>query len=150
MFPNIYDEGADELILRINNLNAQSTPEWGKMNVSQMLAHLCIAYDMAYGLITDKPPFLLRPIMKWFVKPMVTGPKPYPKNGKTAPVFIISDQRDFEKEKKRLINYIERVKKDGKESFEGRPSPSFGPLTADEWNSLFYKHADHHLRQFGV
>jgi hypothetical protein len=29
-------------------------------------------------------------------------------------------------------------------------SPLFGPLTGREWGALAYKHADHHLRQFGV
>jgi len=26
----------------------------------------------------------------------------------------------------------------------------FGPLTADEWDRLLWKHLDHHLRQFGT
>jgi hypothetical protein len=38
----------------------------------------------------------------------------------------------------------------GKEHFEGKESLSFGPMTAQEWNNLFYKHLDHHLNQFGV
>ena len=38
----------------------------------------------------------------------------------------------------------------GSAHFEGKESPSFGALTADEWNVLFAKHLDHHLTQFGV
>ena len=34
--------------------------------------------------------------------------------------------------------------------FDGKESHSFGPLNKTEWNNMFYKHADHHLTQFGV
>ena len=63
---------------------------------------------------------------------------------------MIGDQRDFEKEKKRLVDYINKVKDQGENYFDGRESRSFGPLTSNEWNNLFYKHLDHHLQQFGV
>ncbi|MCJ8164098.1 hypothetical protein MKJ04_04535 [Pontibacter sp. E15-1] len=29
-------------------------------------------------------------------------------------------------------------------------SHSFGRLSSQEWNNMFYKHLDHHLSQFGV
>lgn len=150
-FPNVYSEEAVSTILeRLNKLNAETQPQWGKMNASQMLAHLSVSYDMAYGIISDKPSFPINLIMKWIIKPMVVGPKPYPKNGRTAPVFVIADERDFEKEKNRLIQNIKRVQQDGEKAFEGKESPNFGSLTALEWNNLFYKHLDHHFRQFGV
>ena len=38
----------------------------------------------------------------------------------------------------------------GEAHFEGKESHSFGPLNKTEWNNMFYKHADHHLTQFGV
>jgi len=38
--PNIFSKNiSDEMIVRINNLNANSKPEWGKMTAPQMLAH---------------------------------------------------------------------------------------------------------------
>ena len=33
---------------------------------------------------------------------------------------------------------------------EGRVHPIFGPLTANEWSVWGFRHADHHLRQFGL
>ena len=37
--PNIFSkEVADNIIKRINDLSADTMPQWGKMNVSQMLA----------------------------------------------------------------------------------------------------------------
>ena len=53
-------------------------------------------------------------------------------------------------EQARLVEYIARVQQEGAQAFDGRESNSFGALTTTEWNTLFYKHLDHHLTQFGV
>ena len=135
---------------RINQLTPESKAQWGKMSVSQMLAHLNVAYEMTFENIHPKPSGIMKFILKTFVKKQVVGPKPYPKNGKTAPQFIIKDDRDFEKEKSRLIAYMEKSKDLGEAHFEENESHSFGPLTTTEWNVLFSKHLDHHLTQFGV
>ncbi|MDO6425067.1 hypothetical protein, partial [Saccharophagus degradans] len=76
--------------------------------------------------------------------------KPYKKNGQTAPEFVIKDNRKFETEKKRLIDYINKTQQLGENFFEGKESLSFGVLTIKEWNTMFAKHLDHHLNQFGV
>jgi len=131
-------------------LSSTTTPQWGKMSVDQMLAHLNVAYDMAYTDQYKKPGAIGKLFLKLFVKKAVVGPKPYPKNGRTAPDFIISDQRDFEAEKKKLLSYIDKTRDLGKTHFENRESHSFGPLSSNEWNVLFSKHLDHHLTQFGV
>jgi hypothetical protein len=139
-----------ELKDRINKLTPQTAALWGKMNVSQMLAHANVSYEMAYTDKHPKPNAFLRFILKAFVKNVVVGPKPYKRNTPTAKAFIIGDGRDFETEKVRLLNYLDHTLQLGKEHFEGRESLSFGQLTADEWNVMFYKHLDHHLQQFGV
>lgn len=72
------------------------------------------------------------------------------KNNPTAPEFKIVGGRDFEEEKKRLIGYLNRTQKLGRDHFDNKESHSFGKLSADEWNNMFYKHIDHHLTQFGV
>jgi len=74
----------------------------------------------------------------------------YAKNSRTAPEFIIEGQKDFEQEKARLIGFITKTQQLGAAHFEGKENFSFGPMTAQEWNGLFYKHLDHHLMQFGV
>jgi len=78
------------------------------------------------------------------------GYEPYPKNGRTAPQFIIKREKIFETEKERLINYIEKTSALGAAHFDNKESHSFGKLNKVEWNNMFYKHLDHHLRQFGV
>lgn len=141
---------ADRVIERINNLTPDTQAKWGKMNVSQMLAHLNVAYDMTFTGKYPRPSAFQRFFLKLFVKNTVVGPKPYAKNGRTAPQFIINDEKDFKSEKQKLIDYINKVQEMGTSQFEGKSSHSFGPLTADEWNVMFSKHMDHHLTQFGV
>lgn len=140
----------DELIGRINNLSTKSMPLWGKMSVSQMLAHCNVTYEMVYDNIHPKPNPLMKLILKLFVKNAVVNDVPYKRNLKTAPQFIISDERNFEHEKTRLINYIKRTFELGEKYFDNKESNSFGILTVSEWNNMFYKHLDHHLNQFGV
>lgn len=140
----------NEAIARINQLTSTTTPQWGEMNVAQMLAHLNVAYDMAYTDKYPQPNFLVRWLLTRFVKPAVVGPKPYQKNGRTAPAFLVSADQDFEKEKKKLIDYVQKTQTLGSAHFEQKESNSFGKLTASEWSTLFAKHLDHHLTQFGV
>jgi len=137
-------------IQRLNNLTPQTQPQWGKMNVGQMLAHCNVAYDMAFTDQYKKPGAFKKFFLKMFIKSAVVGPKPYPKNGRTAPDFIIADERDFETERKKLISYLNKVQELGSDHFQNRESHSFGPLPSNEWNVLFSKHLDHHLTQFGV
>lgn len=148
---NLFEKSdLDFTIARINNLSPTTKAQWGKMNVAQMLAHCNVAYEMTYDDIHQKPGVFKRFILKLLVKPSVVGPKPYPKNGRTAPQFIISDERDFEKEKQRLTTFLNTTQELGGNHFEGKENLSFGALSAQEWNVMFSKHLDHHLTQFGV
>ena len=155
MIKDIFDRTVcDELIARIRRITPETRPAWGKMNAAQMLAHCSKPYDTLYDADYQKnnPPAtgLMSVILRWVAKPLVTGPKPYKPNTRTAPSYVVADARDLQRERDKLVGYIDRVQALGRAHFEGKPSHSFGPLTAPEWNVLFYKHLDHHLRQFGV
>lgn len=139
-----------EIIARINNLTEQSKGLWGKMNVAQMLAHNNVTYECIYDDIHPKPNAFKKFIFKLFVKQTVVGDKPYKKNSPTAPFFKITTEKDFTIEKKRLIEYITRTQELGSAHFNHKESFSFGPLSIKEWNTMFYKHLDHHLKQFNV
>lgn len=148
---NVFDQAVvDELIARINELSPSTRGQWGKMSVDQMLAHVNVPYIMVYDNVFPKPGPIKTFVFKLFVKGAVVGPKPYARNGPTAPAFKMVGAKDFGREKERLVGYLRRVQSDGAKAFEGLPSHSFGPLTSSEWNTLFYKHLDHHLTQFGV
>lgn len=148
---NIFEtEITNEVITRINHLSPDTQPLWGKMSVAQMLAHCCVTYEYVYDNKYPKPGGFKKFILKLLVKPIVVGEKEYKKSSQTAPDFIITDKRDFEKEKHRLIDYIQKTQQLGALHFNGKESHSFGTLTGQEWNNMFYKHLDHHLKQFGV
>lgn len=138
-------------LARLENLANDTKPAWGNMNAAQMLAHLSVAYDLAYGLQTHHPSFFAKLMLRLFVKDIVVGEsKAYPKNSRTAPNFVIADARDFEKEKARLIAHIKDTEAKGSAYFEGKESSAFGKLTARQWSVQFYKHLDHHFTQFGI
>ncbi|MCM4168819.1 hypothetical protein KCTC52924_02514 [Arenibacter antarcticus] len=148
---NIFDlKVTEEVIARINKLTPTTVPHWGKMNVAQMLAHCNVPYEMVYTNKHPKPNSLMKFMLKLIVKQAVVNEKPYKKNSRTAPAFLIVDERNFDVEKDRLIEHLLKTQKLGEEYFHEKESHSFGKLTKTEWNNLFYKHLNHHLEQFGV
>ena len=149
--PNVFtQEVTNQIIQRINQLTPETQPQWGKMDVARMLAHCCVTYEMVYEDKHAKPNFIMKFILKTFVKPTVVTEVQYKPNGQTAPQFIITDERNFEQEKARLIAFMQKTQQLGENHFENLESHSFGKLNKTEWNNMFYKHLDHHLKQFGV
>ncbi len=148
---NIFDaKVTSDLKGRLDELTAESQPKWGKMSVGQMLAHVNVTYEMAYTDQHAKPNGFMRFMLKTFLKPIVCGEKPYKPNSRTAPAFLQTEPKVFETEKERLIAFLNKTVELGASHFEQKESNSFGKLTSKEWNNMFYKHLDHHFRQFGV
>ncbi|MCJ8164100.1 DUF1569 domain-containing protein [Pontibacter sp. E15-1] len=141
---------AAELTSRINQLHPDTKGLWGKMTVDQMLAHCNVTYEFVYEQNHPKPNPVKRLLLTLFVKKFVVNEKPYKRNGRTAPEFIIRGDKDFEAERSRLIRYIQKTQELGAAHFQNKESHSFGRLSSQEWNNMFYKHLDHHLSQFGV
>jgi hypothetical protein len=149
---NIFEHGGStHFIKRINALTEDSFPKWGLMSVDKMLAHCNVTYELIYESEKHKKPnFLAKWIMKSFVKRIVVNETPYKHNTQTAAMFVISDDKIFEEERKRIIGFIQKTQQLGAGAFEGKESFNFGRLTAREWNNMMAKHLDHHLTQFGV
>lgn len=148
---NLFDpKEFQETVDRINQLTPETEHLWGKMGVAQMLAHCNVAYELVYTDKHPKPKGLKKFLIRLFAKKIVVGPKTYKKNSPTSPSFIIKEPKDFEAEKNRLIDHLVKTQKLGAAYFDAKESHSFGKLTQNEWNTLFSKHLDHHLRQFGV
>lgn len=151
LWKNLFNkEETLETIDRIKTLNPKTEAQWGKMNVSQMLAHCNVAYEVVYTDKHPKPKGIQKFMIKLFAKNIVVGPKPYKRNSRTAPMFLITNERDFENEKARLIEHIQKTQQLGSSYFKDKESPAFGVLTEKQWNTLFSKHLEHHLNQFGV
>ena len=137
-------------IQRLDKLTSATVPQWGKMNAAQMLAHLNVTYDLAYGRKKMNTNFFTTLMLKLIVKGIVTNEKQYPRNSRTGAEFMITDQRDFEKEKAILISNIKDTETKGVAYFEGRNNQAFGQLTAQQWSNQFYKHIEHHFEQFSL
>lgn len=148
---NIFEKQVtEELISRIHQLTPETQPIWGKMSADQMLAHCNVTYEFVYDDIHPRPKGIMKWLIKIFAKNMVVGEKPYKKNSRTSPEFLMTDAKNFEAEKKRLIDYLTQTQELGEEEFDQKESHSFGKLSKKEWSNMFYKHLDHHLTQFGV
>lgn len=151
MLKDIFDPATTtHLHQRIDSLAPGTAPKWGTMNAGEMLAHCNVSYEMVFTDKHPKPNGFMKLLLRYVIKKGVVGPKPYPKNGRTAPVFLVGPEQDFKLEKKRIKEFISQTQELGASHFEGKESHSFGSLTATEWSNLFYKHLDHHLTQFGV
>jgi hypothetical protein len=138
-----------QMLDRLGKLEAGAPRQWGKMDAAQMLAHCANALEVGAG---DRvlPHRLIGKILGRFVKGAILGEKPFSKNSPTDPTFIVSDPRDFAKEKARLIDLVNRFGDAGASVTDGRMHSFFGRLKGDEWGILMRKHLDHHLTQFGV
>jgi hypothetical protein len=149
---NVFDaKEAQNYIDRIQKLTSETQRKWGSMTVDKMLAHCNVSYEMVYEPQKHKKiNGIAKFIMVNFVKSKVTNDKPYKQNLPTSPAFKIADDKNFDEEKGRLIGFIQKTQQLGAEAFDGKESSSFGKLKSSEWNSLFAKHLNHHLEQFGV
>ena len=118
------------------------------MDVSQMVAHCGNALEMAMGII-NPPRVLIGRLIGGFFKSQYTNDKPFSPGSPTSDMIRVTDIRDLEQEKERLIKRVREFSKGGAEKCTRHPHPFFGKLTPEEWSRGMYKHMDHHLRQFG-
>ena len=140
----------DELVPRINLLNEDSKPVWGKMNVSQMLKHNTYWNSWVLGKANHsyKQVFLGKLFGKIALKKMIKDEKPFDKNIPTSDQFKVKETTtDLEFEKSVWISLIKE--------YENYDNPNFvhdffGKMSREEIGILVYKHSDHHLRQFNV
>ncbi|RDW15826.1 hypothetical protein CWR48_19055 [Oceanobacillus arenosus] len=146
---NIFDHMyTAEVLKRIDKLSSNSQPEWGKMDVAQMLAHCSAFQDIAMGN-SFPPRSWLGIIVGRFARKIVYNDKTLPHNMSTIPTILIADDREFDTEKEKLKQKIITFQNNGPEKCTTHPHPFFGKLTSEQWGKGIYKHLDHHLRQFG-
>jgi len=147
----IKEEIIQSLIDRINKINKDDKPLWGKMTGPQMLAHCATSIKMAYGDIPVK--FRTDKFKSAMYKFLIVDLLPFMR-GLPAPPEInvekkLKDIGDFEKERNQLITQLNRIK-DTPIDYDFGPHPIFRKMSGKKWGKLAVKHLDHHLRQFGV
>jgi hypothetical protein len=148
---NLFDKATAEGVkTRIAQLKPDTPRVWGTMNPAQMLAHCSLALEMAVG--DQKPPrmFIGRVLGPVFKRLALGNEEPMRRNSPTAKELLVKGDRDLETERIRLLGLTDRFSSGGPAGCTTHPHTFFGPLAPAEWAALMYKHADHHLRQFGV
>ncbi len=141
--------GLSEALRRIERLRADSPRAWGTMSPAQMCAHCSIASELALGDRRGRQA-LLGKLLSPFVKSSMLGSKPFPRNSPTSPLLVVTDARDFEVERRRLVVLVTRFGKGGPSKTTRDPHLFFGRLSGEQWGALMSKHLGHHLAQFGV
>jgi hypothetical protein len=133
---------------RIDTVTSTSVPRWGQMDAKVMLAHLKLSALMALGDLPvackSKRAFQVFPL-----KHLILHVAPFPKSAPTAPELLPTDAASIEAIRSELVSLMERIGSGPREG-DGPVHPLFGRLSFREWGVATYKHADHHLRQFGA
>jgi hypothetical protein len=133
---------------RVQSLSVSSTGLWGSMEVADMLKHLRLSALMTLGEVAV-PSANKRVFQVFPLKHLILYVLPFPKGAPTAPELKAGDAGSFDEERAAVLELLERIGTGPREG-AGPAHPLFGPLTWREWGVATYKHADHHLRQFGA
>jgi hypothetical protein len=142
------------LVRYMQQLDPATPPQWGKMNVQQMIEHYAgDAVRNASGRLKIEkiitPPEKLASMREFMMsdnqfkentKNPLMGEEPSPLRFNTVQAAIGALQQE-------LIFFFEAFTKDPQLITR---NPFFGDLNFEQNVQLLYKHALHHLRQFGV
>jgi hypothetical protein len=138
----------DNLLNRAGQLTQNSTAQWGKMNVCQMMKHCRLADEMFLGKKKYNRVFIGLLLGRMGLKRLLKDEKPMPHNAPTgAALKIKENDLDFSDEKNKWITVIDEY---GNFSNPDFVHWFFGKMTEEQVGRFAYKHIDHHLRQFGV
>lgn len=142
----------NDYIHKLASIPADTKGLWGKMNVHQMIEHMSYSMRQANGkdIYTCITPEENLPRMQAFL----ASEKPFREN---TPNQLLPDEPEPPQKADidaAIIELKEEIE-DFFNVFENEPdriitNPFFGDLNYDMWVQLLYKHAWHHLKQFGV
>ncbi|MES2555371.1 MAG: hypothetical protein V4604_04420 [Bacteroidota bacterium] len=142
-------EHAESLIQRIQQLTPEHQAQWGKMNVSQMLAHCSSTMEVARDQKHLKR-MAIGYVLGGLLKKHFYNDSAIKKNNPTHPYFVHIDTRELEAEKEHLINHLRSFQEGGIAKCTKQSHAFFGKLTEEQWAMGMYKHTSYHLEQFGV
>jgi hypothetical protein len=136
----------------LSQLDEHAPNKWGKMNVRQMIEHMSEYVGIAAGKqnLESVTPEEHIPRMQAFL----ASEKPFREN---TPNSLMPDAPPSIKHatKQDAINELQAEIDDffavhEQDANRKTPSPFFGTLDFNQQVQLLYKHATHHLRQFGL
>ena len=137
----------------LRGIPSDTQPAWGKMSLQQMIEHFTDAVRIASGKIPDIP--LLTPVAHLEkMQAFLVSDKPFRENTLNplvpetpAPVRNATIEKALAELQDEIDAFFEIFT--ANETLTTR-NPFFGDLDFDLNIHVLYKHAVHHLRQFGV
>jgi hypothetical protein len=155
---DVHDAGARDAFFRrdlwaaLAGLRDDAAPRWGRMSARQMVEHLTWVFELSTGLASVECPtpeakrerykaFLHdnTPMVREFRNPaLVSGLPALRHDGLDEALATLRTQVD------RFLDPAREAQA------ERHVHPVFGPLGAEEWSRSHFKHAYHHLLQFGL
>lgn len=140
------------LLERLEKLPPDRQARWGKMDAGQMVCHLRDAAELALGEQPHRPQgfrLMRTPLARWLALYVI----PWRKGRERAPVEIDQEKKgtppvDFAADMQDLRAALERLVAADPDFLADHPY--FGRMSGADWGRMFWKHIDHHLRQFGL
>src|SRR5690554_1690373 len=136
-----------QLAARIRTLEADSVRVWGKMTAAQMLGH-CVLFDR--WIQSGKPnrqTLMGKLVGRAVLRRMLRPDKAMARNVPTMPALMSPGGTEFSAAQAAWLTSLEAYADYEADVFV---HDFFGPLSYDELGAFVWKHADHHLKQFGA
>jgi hypothetical protein len=138
----------------VQQLAANTTGKWGKMNAQQMVEHVTAFFNVSTGRLQFPIVTPAEHLPKY--KEFLMSDKEFRENTK-APQEVLGEE-PLPLRKSSMDEAIAGLQQSINEFMDffkdavTRPTshPVFGTLNFEEWVLLHYKHVVHHAKQFGV
>ena len=143
----------NQFIPILQNIPTDAKAAWGKMTLQQMVEHFADSVRIASGKVMHKD--ILTPMESLDkMRAFLESEKPFRENTKNllmpeVPAPVRNPTKDDAvKELKKEIDFFFSVFE--KNNLQVTRNPFFGDLNYEQNVQLLYKHAMHHLKQFGI
>jgi len=137
----------------LKQIPSDTIPQWGKMTLQQMIEHFSDSVRIASGK-TVHTDFIFPPEQLQQYREFMLSEKPFRENTINplmpevpAPVVNPSAEEAINELQKEMDFFFSVFEKN---NLQVTRSPFYGDLNYEENVHLLYKHALHHLRQFGI
>lgn len=153
MYPGKKEFLQQKLIPLLRNADPSIQPKWGRMSFQHMVEHMVLVMKNANGKLKVEemktPPEKIQAFQDF-----IMSDKEFRENTKSPafpeeplPLRFSSVQEGIDKLEKEIKDYFN--------VYEATPglkitNPVFGDLDYELSSTLLYKHAQHHLKQFGL
>lgn len=141
-----------QVLARLERIDAEARPLWGKMNRAQLYGHL--TQVVGYTMQTDiQFPFRGNWMTRWVFRPLIlSGAVKIPKNVRLpkppgATEHPPPPESSYEDLREILEKYVDAQDAGTLPTVR---HPFFGDFSSRHWARFHWRHFDHHLRQFGV